>query len=74
MISAVPGGLAPEKLLRKSPTTLQQSNIHIANELFHYVRLGTKFDWDSWHSLETPTILGGCQEGIVSRSLIFDTS
>ena len=27
-----------------SPATSQQSNVYIANELFNYMRLGTKFD------------------------------
>ena len=48
-ISAVPGRLSPKKLHQPSPMALQQSNIYLVNKLFHYARLGTKFD--DWRTL-----------------------
>jgi hypothetical protein len=33
-----------------------------------------KIDRDSWHSLATLAILGGCPEGIVSKTPIVDSS
>jgi hypothetical protein len=33
-----------------------------------------KIDWDPWHSLAAPTILGGCLKRIISKTLIFDSS
>jgi hypothetical protein len=44
--SAVPGQSSPRKLHQLNPMALQQSNIYLVNKLFHYARLGTKFnDW-----------------------------
>ena len=64
------------KLHWKWPTTLQHSNIYIISldMTWYKVRWLVKIDWDTWHSLATLAILGGCLEGIVSKSPIVDSS